>query len=195
MSKCVCSRQADCEAVFIFEIGRLGDRGQRLDHRAIDRHEPRRQRVLAHLAQRPDLRRQFADDLAQERRIEDFGGFRERAQTGPRDFQLALHVAQLGRLLQTAQRADDGIEQKQQDQGAVLIHEQLAVAGPVARSTHRPQAFQERCQALEILQPLNVAFTQRMFSAASLAGIGHVQQSCANPVPNSAGDKLCRDID
>jgi hypothetical protein len=48
------------------------------------------------------------------------------------------------------QRGDDRVEQKQQDVGAVVVEEQLAIAGTVTLSADIVQALQQRHQPVEV---------------------------------------------
>ena len=52
---------------------------------------------------------------------------------------------------QSAQRTQGRIEEKQQDQHAVLVVVQLAIAGFIAPTTHVVQPPQQRQQLVEVL--------------------------------------------
>jgi len=54
-----------------------------------------------------------------------------------------------------------GVEQEQQDVGAVVVEEQVPVAGAVAPGADVVEPFEQRHQPVEVLQPDDVAVAQR----------------------------------
>jgi hypothetical protein len=74
---------------------------------------------------------QFAGNLLQRFRVEDLHGLTERTERYASDAQFLLNLLEFTGLLQPAQRRDDGVEQMQQNQQAILIEVQLAVAGRI----------------------------------------------------------------
>ncbi len=72
----------------------------------------------------------------------------------------SLHVFQLRGLLQSPQETHARVEQKQQHQRVVLVHEQLAVARLVALATHIVQSLEQRPQPAKIFQALDTRFSQ-----------------------------------
>jgi len=70
----------------------------------------------------------------------------------------ALHLAQFAGLLDCTQRAGDGVEQEEQDEHAILVHVQLAVAGLVAIASNVMQPLQQGLQLVEILLARDVLF-------------------------------------
>ena len=95
--------------------------------------------LARHALPRPHLGRKFCDDLTKPLRIEHVGCFREGPQRRSAAAQFSLDVLQLRGLLQRPQRPQARIEHEQQHQPAVLVHEELAVAGLVALATNRVQ--------------------------------------------------------
>jgi hypothetical protein len=69
-----------------------------------------------------------------------------------------LHLLQGARLLQAPERGDDRVEQKQQNEQAILVVVQQAVAGLVARAAVVVQTLEQRRQAVEVFQPRDVGF-------------------------------------
>jgi len=78
--------------------------------------------------------------------------------------------------LRSTYRSDDRVEQKQQDQRAILIHVQLAIACLVALAAHIVQRRKERQQLIEIFQPGDFFFGH--FFALL---VGHNQQHARSP--------------
>jgi hypothetical protein len=119
------------------------------------------------VAQRFELSGQFAGDLLDGFGIEDFDGFRERTERGAGAAELLLYFFEFTGLLDAAQRVNEGVEEKQEDVGAVGIEEELAVAGAVALGANVVQAFQERHEPVEVFQTDDVAVAQlALFSLA-----------------------------
>jgi hypothetical protein len=67
-----------------------------------------------------------------------------------------LHLRQFTGLLQTAQGGDDRVKQVQQDQQAILIKVQFAIAGAVACAALVVQPCQKGRKLVEVLQPGDV---------------------------------------
>ena len=120
---------------------------------------------------RLELLPQFGDDFLQPLGLEDLGRFAQRAQSRPGATQLTLDVPQLTGLLDGTQGTDQRVEQKQQDQQAVLVEMQLAIAGLVALAPHLVQSGQQRPQLVEVLQPLHVRLADFL---TLLARHGHI---------------------
>jgi hypothetical protein len=98
------------------------------------------------------LQPQFGDDRLEQIGIKDAGGLAEAAQTGLADAEFLLDLAQVTGLDQAAQAADDGIEEKQQLQGNVLVEVQDAVAGPVPRGAGVVQPIQQGQDLAEVFE-------------------------------------------
>ncbi|MEZ6124774.1 MAG: hypothetical protein R3C49_16620 [Planctomycetaceae bacterium] len=62
---------------------------------------------------------------------------------------------QLAGLLQTSQRGDSWIEQKQQHQHAVLVHVKRSIACLIAFATNIVQLFKQTIELVEVHQPDN----------------------------------------
>jgi hypothetical protein len=69
-----------------------------------------------------------------------------------------LHLLEFAGLLDAAQRRDDGIKQEQQQVGAIVVEEQVPIAGAVACRADGAQALEQRQQAVEVFQTTDVAF-------------------------------------
>jgi hypothetical protein len=52
--------------------------------------------------------------------------------------EFALHLPQFAGLLESSKRTDNGIEQKQEDEQAILIHVEIAVASLIAPNRIAP---------------------------------------------------------
>ena len=92
----------------------------------------------------------------------------------PAAAELPLHLAEFAGLLDAAQRRDDGIEQVQQDQHAILIEMQLAVAGLVALTAIVVQPLQQRRELVEVLQAGDIGFLEFPF-------LGHAPHYASRP--------------
>ena len=103
-----------------------------------------------------DVRGQLGDDFLEGVGVEDAGGFAEAAQGGGTDAEAFLDLVQEGGLLEAAQAGKDGVEEVEQQQGGVLVKEELPIAGPVAVGADFVEAFEQRRQQLEILEALEV---------------------------------------
>jgi hypothetical protein len=119
---------------------RQGRQDRAVDHRQ-DVLELRQPRVFA---QRPQLRGQFGDDRLQPGRVERPHRLGEAAQREPPHAQRRGHPRQGRRVLQRAERVDQRVEQVQQDELAVAVEEQRAVAGPVPVAPHVAEPVQQR---------------------------------------------------
>ena len=108
--------------------------------------------------ERLQLAGEFGGDLLERFGVEDLRGLRERTERGTRAAELLLDIFQFAGLLDGAQRGDDGIEEEQQDVGAVVVEEELAIAGLVAVGADVVKSFEQRHQPVEILQADDVAF-------------------------------------
>ena len=64
--------------------------------------------------------------------LEDLDRLGQRPQGGPRTADLTADLLQQAGLLQGAEGAEDWVEEEQEDQGAIVVEMELAVAGPVA---------------------------------------------------------------
>ena len=106
-----------------------------------------------------ELFAQFGDDFLQPFRQKDIGGFAQRAERGSLTAEFALNFPQFAGLLDGPQGANDGIEEKQQNEHAVLVVMQLAVAGLVSLAADLMQAREEWSELVEILQARHVFFT------------------------------------
>ena len=140
-------------------VAQRGDAGQRGQQCAVDqRHDAiefGQSRVAGDGGQ---FVGDLADDFPQPLRLEDRHGFRQRAERRSRTAQQFLHLAQRASLLQAAERFDDRIEEVEQDQQAVLIEMQLAVARLVASAANVVQPLEQGDQMLKILKPGQFGF-------------------------------------
>jgi hypothetical protein len=129
------------------------------------------------VGQRLQLGGQFAGDLFDRFGVEDCDGLRKRTKRGARAAEFLLYSFEFAGLLNAAQRRDDGVEQEQQNVGAVVVEEELAIAGAIALSADVVQAFQQRHQPVEVLQTDNVAVAQlALFSLAH--ALNYAQTPC-----------------
>ena len=69
-------------------------------------------------------------------------------------------------LLQRPQRTEARIEHEQQHQPAILVHEELAVAGLVALAADVVQPLEQRPELTKILEALDVFFTHRLYDSS-----------------------------
>jgi len=88
-----------------------------------------------------ELAAQFGDDLHKPLRVEATDRFGKRAERGSRTAEFLLHVTEFAGLLQPAKRSDDGVEEKQQHQHAVVVEVEGAIAGAIARTADVVQAL------------------------------------------------------
>jgi hypothetical protein len=79
-----------------------------------------------------------------------------------------LNVQQLARLLDGPQRTDDGIEERQQDEHAVLVHVELPITGSVATAPRVMEARQQWAKLREVLQPADILLLNFFPPLASL---------------------------
>ena len=117
-------------------------------------------RKRAVVAQRLQLGGLFAGDLFDGFGIEDFDGLRKRAERGAGAAEFLLRFFEFTGLLDASRRVNDGVEEKQQDIGAVVIEEELAVAGAIALGADVVEAFEQRHQPVEVFQTDHVAVAQ-----------------------------------
>lgn len=112
--------------------------------------------------ERLELTTEFGDDLREPLGVEDADGVGERAQRGARAAKLLLHLAEQARLMQTAQGADDRVEQKEQDEQAVLVQVEGAIAGPTPLAADLLAALEQGRQLVKVLQTSEVLFLNRL---------------------------------
>ncbi len=105
---------------------------------------------------------QFLDEGHQEVGIEDVGGFGQGAERGAADAEFFLDLAETASLTEAAEGPGQRAEEGRQDEGAVLVEVQLAVAGRVAGATGILQACQQRSEPAKVLPALQVGFLQRV---------------------------------
>src|SRR5262249_12821764 len=138
--------------VLVAEVGGLGQRGQGLDHAAIDGGEHPADVLRAGAAGGWDLGPELGDDRLEPLGLEDLDGFGQGPQGGPRATDLAADLLQPAGLLQGAEGAEDGVEEEQEDQGAVVVEMELAIAGLVAPAADIMEAVEEREYLVEVLE-------------------------------------------
>ena len=131
-------------AVLVAEVGGLGQRGQGLDHAAIDGGQHPADVLLARAAGGRGLGPELGDDRLEALRLEDLDGFGQRSQGGPRAADLAADLLEQAGLLQGPEGAEDRVEEEQEDQGAIVVEMELAVAGPVALAADVMEPVEER---------------------------------------------------
>jgi prepilin-type N-terminal cleavage/methylation domain-containing protein len=100
---------------------------------------------------------QFGDHLAEQFGVKNPRGFTEGAQTGSLAAECLLNLPQLASLLDAAQAIDDGIEIEQEDQRAILVEVEEAIARAVALGGALMEPFQEWAEQIEILKSLEIA--------------------------------------
>ena len=101
--------------------------------------------------------------------IENAGCFRERSQRGACTAEFLLDILQFAGLLDAAQRRDDRVEQVEQQEHAILIVMQGAIAGTVSRATIIVQAIQQWRKLVEEFQARDVGFFDLLFLFGSHA--------------------------
>jgi hypothetical protein len=147
-------------AGFGFQEGRLHHSRQSSDQRGVDRRECTsdvpNSCVMAH---RSELTAELRNDLLQSLRLKHGDGLGQRTERTAFTAQFLLDLLQFAGLLQCAQGSDDGIEQKEQDQHAVLIKVKLSIGSLVSLATDVVQTLKQRIQLVEILQPRDVLLT------------------------------------
>ena len=131
-------------AVLVAEVGGLGQGGQGLDDAAIDGGEHLADVPLAHAAGRGGLGPELGDDRLEAVRLEDLDGLGQRPQGGPRAADLAADLLEQAGGLQGPEGTEDRVEEEQEDQGAIVVEMELAVAGPVALAADVMEPFEER---------------------------------------------------
>ena len=125
-----------------------------------------------------------------------------RVQSGGREM-LALGLggvqdSSATRSLEVTKTLDRRTEKRHQDQYAVLIHEQPAIAGVVPFKAHLPKSREQRTNPPQPLQPLHVLITSLTLPARNHAGhdtatIDHAQLApgCL-PCPTCYAQMPCR---
>src|SRR5262249_45421276 len=93
--------------------------------------------------------------------------------------------------LEGPEGAEDRVEEEQEDQGAIVVEMERAVAGPVTLAADVMEPLEERQQPIEVLEPLEFKSSER----AVVGGLGHAisppgwQSLClAEPIAQN----LCR---
>ena len=125
---------------------------------------------LATGRQRDGLGGQFLDDRPQPRGVEDARGFGERTQGGPLDAELLTGLLPPGGLLQGAEALQGGVAEVHQQEGDVLVVEELPIAGAVAFRADVVQSGHRLQQWLD--QPLSLK--ERRWSLRSILAFGVV---------------------
>jgi hypothetical protein len=103
------------------------------------------------VAHRLDLSDEGLDDAAEPLGIEDLNGLGQLSQRGPSTSQLALYVLKRAGLLQRPQRTEDRVEEEEQDEQAILIVMQAAVAGSVTLAADFVQLIEQGQESFEVL--------------------------------------------
>ena len=85
----------------------------------------------------------------------------------PRATQLLLHLLEFAGLLDAAQRSDDRIEQVEQQEHAVLVEMQLAIARRVALAGVVVQTLQQRRELVEVLESGDIGLLDLWLGAGS----------------------------
>src|SRR5450432_2332614 len=112
-------------------------------------------------AQRFELRAEFGNDLLQSFGIEATHRLGQRTKRRAWTAELLLHVLKFAGLLQATQRSDDGIEQVEQNQHAVVIEVQRTIAGSVAVAADLVQAFEQGRKLIEVLEAAHIGLANR----------------------------------
>lgn len=103
---------------------------------------------------------EFAGDLLERFGVEDFGGLGERSERGPGHAQLLLHLLKFAGLPDAAERGDNGIEEEEEEVGAVMVVEESPVAGAVACGADVVKSFEQRHEAVEVFESDDVAIAE-----------------------------------
>src|SRR5262249_50488312 len=122
-------------AILVLEVGGGGQAGQRADDAAIDGGQSLGELPKVPGASAGHLLEQLRDDACEAAGVKDGDGLGERTQGGAGAAELPLDLLQGAGLLQGAQGAEGGVEEGQQEQQAVVVVMQGAVAGGIARAT------------------------------------------------------------
>jgi hypothetical protein len=93
-------------------------------------------------AERLQFTAQLGDDFLESLGVENGDRFGKRAQRGARAAELFLDVLEFTRLLQATNRLNDGVEKEEQDQHAVLIVMQSAIAGRITLAANIVKTFE-----------------------------------------------------
>ena len=91
--------------------------------------------------------------------------FRKRSERRATDTQLPANLIELADLLKSPQRINNRAEQPEQDQCAILVHMEAAVARLVTFRADAMQPLQQRPELSKVLQPLNVGRLKRRTAA------------------------------
>ncbi len=125
---------------------------------AIDGRQGPQGRLLGHRPLGADAAAQLRNDLLEHGRVEHLGRFTERAQGGAPDPEAALDLGQRRRLLQPPQTGHRRAKEVQQQQGRVLIVEQLPVAGMIPLGPGGPELGEERPEQAKVFAAVEVVF-------------------------------------
>ena len=98
-----------------------------------------------------ELYGEFGNDFLESLGIEDAYRFRERTERSPRTAEFFLDVLEFAGLLQATERLDDGVEEEEQDQHAILIVVQRAITGGISLTADIVEAFEQRSKLIEVL--------------------------------------------
>ena len=103
-------------------------------------------------ADRFKLLAQFGDDQFEQLGVKHARRLGQRTEQCPPAAQPLLYLFQFAGLFHRAQRADDGVKEKEQFEHAELIKVQATIAGAVAFAAGIMQSAQQRRQLVEVLQ-------------------------------------------
>jgi hypothetical protein len=143
-------------AVFFIEPQGPGHLGQGGQEAAIDGGQAAQGLGLLAGHDRAGLAGQFGNEWVECFGVKDVAGFAERAQGDALAAEQLLHLVELAGLLDAAQAGDDGVEEVEQQQGGVLVEEEIAIAGAVALCRLVVEAVEQRAENLEILQAAQI---------------------------------------
>lgn len=110
-----------------------------------------REMPLANVSDGFDPGGQGFNDPLESLRIEDLDRFGERPQRRPTAAKLTLDLLQKTGLLERTERANGGIEEVEQDERAILIIKQAAIARLIALAADSTELLEQRPELLEIL--------------------------------------------
>jgi len=131
----------------------LHQAGEGLNHSASDgRDQVLDLGELAVVGQGLQLASQFAGNLLDRFGVEDLSGFGKGAESGSRAAESFLDALAFTGLLAAAQGGDAGVEEEQQQEGALLVEEQGAVAGAVPLGADAVEALEQGHPSVEVLQ-------------------------------------------
>jgi hypothetical protein len=141
---------------------RLGDSRERRQQRAVHQRDgvlPLGEPRIAGVRHKPG--RKLGHDVFEQFRIKHPCRFGKRPQRSASAAEQPLHFPQLPHALDASQGIHHGTEQKQQNQSAVFIHVQLAIAGPVTLAADAMQTTQQRQHLVKVLHALYIALRKR----------------------------------